>query len=220
LTHRETILSFLGEAGGPICDDCLSSHAGITPRQTINLNCNRMAQRNELARIDAVCHYCRSLKICNHVEAGTPIPPAAPDAVPDTGDTERLWHWEGNVQARLVTWLARDGWSIMSAANTAAKSAGKDIIAERDGRTLWVSVKGFPTGTQKTNPSTQARHWFSHAVFDLVMYRDQSDSAELALGLPDGFATYQNLAERVRWLRTNLPFSIFWVAESGSIRSD
>ncbi len=117
-----------------------------------------------------------------------------------------------------MTWLAKKGWTIRSAADTAAKTAGKDIVAERNGRTLWISVKGYPRGTQKTNPPTQARHWFSHAVFDLVRYRDESHSAELALGLPDGFATYQNLAERVRWLRSHLPFTIYWVRQSGEVR--
>ena len=46
-----------------------------------------------------------------------------------TDDPHKLWHWEGNVQDKLVTWLEQEGWTIRSAADTAAKSAGKDIIA-------------------------------------------------------------------------------------------
>lgn len=80
-------------------------------------------------------------------------------------------------------------------------------------------MKGYPRGTQKTNPSTQARHWFWHAVFDLVRYRDESNAANLALGLPDGYVTYKNLTDRVTWLRSNLPFRIYWVSESGEVRS-
>ena len=219
-THREIILTFLASANGPICDDCLSTRTGITPRQTINLNCNRMAKSNEIARSEMLqCHYCRAPKICNCLGRRLSIPkPVTP--VSKTGDPHQLWHWEGNVQSALVTWLAQHGWEIRSTADTAAKSAGKDIIAERDSRMLWVSVKGYPRGTPKTNPSTQARHWFSHAVFDLVLYRNQSESAELALGLPGGFTTYQNLAGRVEWLRSHLPFTIYWVSESGAVRHE
>jgi hypothetical protein len=220
VTHRDTILAFLASAGGPVCDDCLSARTGITPRQTVNLNCRRLEKMNQIARSQIMgCHYCRSEKICSVLSRGAVVPPKPPMPVAKTDDPHKLWHWEGNVQNRLVTWLEQEGWTIRSAADTAAKSSGKDIIAERDGRTLWVSVKGYPRGTRKTNPSTQARHWFSHAVFDLVRYRDESDTAELALGLPAGYATYQNLADRITWLRSNLPITIYWVSESGAVRS-
>ncbi len=55
-------------------------------------------------------------------------------------------------------------------------------------------------------------------MFDLVLYRDESNSADLSLGLPDGFATYKNLTDRVTWLRSHLPFTIYWVSESGEVR--
>ena len=179
-----------------------------------------MEKANQIARSETLgCHYCRTEKICNVRSQEAVVSPKPPAPVAKTDDPHKLWHWEGNIQAALVTWLANQGWTIRSAADTAAKTAGKDIIAECDGRTLWISVKGYPRGTQKTNPPTQARHWFSHAVFDLVRYRDESDSAELALGLPDGYVTYQNLANHVTWLRSHLPFTIYWVGESGGVRS-
>ena len=81
-------------------------------------------------------------------------------------------------------------------------------------------MKGYPGDPDGANPSTQARHWFSHAVLDVVRYRDESDRVLLAIGLPDGFVTYRNLASSVLWLRANLPFTIFWVDESGAIRVD
>jgi hypothetical protein len=31
---------------------------------------------------------------------------------------------------------------------------------------LWVTVKGYPKGTLKTNPSTQVVHWLNNAFFD------------------------------------------------------
>lgn len=221
MTHRDTIFGFLGKAGGPVCDDCVSEKTGIVPRQTVNLNCRRMAMAKQIERLEAViCHSCGKPKRCSSPLAGRTAAPLASKLTAPTSPLHDLWHWEGNVQGKLVSWLAGRGWAIRSAADTAAKSAGKDIVAERRGETLWVSVKGYPTGTAKTNPSTQARHWFSHAVFDLVLYRGESDSASLAIGLPDGFVTYQKLAARVSWLRKQLPFTLFWVDDAGRVRSE
>ena len=220
MTHRDTILVFLASANGPVCDDCLSIRTGISPRQTTNLNCRRMEKANQIKRCEAMgCHYCRTEKICNILLKNAVVFPNPPVPLSKTDDPHKLWHWEGNIQDRLVTWLEQKGWTIRSAADTAAKTAGKDIIVECDGRTLWISVKGYPRGTPKTNSATQARHWFCHALFDLVLYRDESDSAELALGLPDGFVTYPNLADRVTWLRAHLPFTIYWVSKTGKVRS-
>ncbi len=36
--------------------------------------------------------------------------------------------------------------------------------------------------------------------------------------MQDGLVTYRNPAASVLWLCGNLPFTIFWVAESGAIR--
>ncbi|MCL4221215.1 MAG: hypothetical protein KJZ65_07585 [Phycisphaerales bacterium] len=112
------------------------------------------------------------------------------------------------------------GWQIRSSANTASRESGKDVIAELDDRVLWVSVKGFPDSTARTNAPTQARHWFSGAVFDVVSYRDESPTAELAIALPEGFKTYLNLSKRVKWLRRSLPFRIYWVSQSGDVREE
>jgi hypothetical protein len=58
---------------------------------------------------------------------------------------ESEWHTEANVQALLVTALATDGWRILSVANTATKEHGIDVIASRDGQTVGIEVKGFPS---------------------------------------------------------------------------
>ena len=55
------------------------------------------------------------------------------------------WHTEANVQAFLVTALVSDRWRILSVANTATKEHGIDVIAARDGQTVGVEVKGFPS---------------------------------------------------------------------------
>jgi len=50
-----------------------------------------------------------------------------------------------------------------------------------------------------------------------VLYRDLDPTVLLAIGIPGRFSTYTNLIERVRWLRSNLPFEIFLVSEDGSV---
>ncbi|PHQ79908.1 MAG: hypothetical protein COB69_06995 [Phycisphaera sp.] len=57
-------------------------------------------------------------------------------------------------------------------------------------------------------------------MFDLVRYRSKDADVELAAAFPDGFVTYQNLTGRVGWLRENMPATIIWVAEDGTIRFD
>lgn len=117
----------------------------------------------------------------------------------------------------MVHYLRERGCNIVSAANTATKQQGKDIVAViPTGGRLWVSAKGYPEGTIRTNPRTQARHWFAHALFDLVLWHGEDTSVELVLALPDQ-STYHRLAERSRWFFTALNAQVFWVAESGHV---
>jgi len=88
------------------------------------------------------------------------------------------------------------------------------VAVAPDGSELWVSVKGYP----EKSPNVQARHWFSGAVFDLLLYRGQDPSAKLALALPQGFATYTNLLPRIDWLKQMMQFQVFWVSEDGTVR--
>lgn len=102
----------------------------------------------------------------------------------------------GNVQDRVVEHVQNLGYRVLSVANTATKQQGKDVIATSpSGRTLWISAKGYPVGTLKTNRRTQAQHWFAHALFDLVLWHGEDASVVLALALPE-HTTYRNLANR------------------------
>jgi hypothetical protein len=146
-----------------------------------------------------------------------PLPPQRTPAVAGDG---RSWYWEGTVQSTLVGHLASEGYRIKQVANTATKAAGVDIVAERSGRELWVTVKGYPVATSKTNAPVQARHWFSGAIFDAVLYRGERRDVDIVVGLPDGFATYQKLALRIGWLKEEMPFRFAWVSEAGKVREE
>jgi hypothetical protein len=132
----------------------------------------------------------------------------------------RSWFWEGNVQATVTTFLIEEGWTIVSIVDTASKEPGTDIVAERDDIPLWVTVKGFPVRTVKTQPYTQARHWFASALFDVACWRQEAPEAvRFAVALPV-FPTYQRLAERTRWLQIAAPFDYLWVSEAGDVRRE
>jgi len=105
------------------------------------------------------------------------------------------WFWEGNVQSKDINFLVSQNYQIRSVASTASHQTGIDIIAEKDGKNLWVSVKGYPQGTERTNASTQSRHWFKQAIFDIIEYRERDKEAFLAMAFPD-FPSYRNLAKK------------------------
>ena len=198
-----------------LCDDCLSEVTEVKPRQSINLNTRAMAGRKELMRPTEDCSRCRRTKIVNCLVTGRqPRSPALPPRQ-QAIDGQRPWYWEGNVQRRIVDFLRERGYVIQSEADTASRQQGKDIVARgADGRILWVTVKGFPEKSK--NP--QARHWFAGALHDLTRYRDEDESAVLAMGLPHGFTTYEALMKRHLAVRQFLAYQVYWVQQDGSVR--
>lgn len=92
-------------------------------------------------------------------------------------------------------------------------------MAEKNGEPIWVSVKGYPKGTDKTNPSVQAGHWFKQAIFDIIAYRERDRNVLLAVALPD-FPRYRSMAERITWIKPAANFYYFWVNESGDVVVD
>ena len=211
---RDRVLQTLANEG-PLCDDCLSVRANVHPRQTVNVNARSLQGEGRLTRSTDRCPRCRSQKIVNFPENAERLSQTrvADDSTPQEKQ-DRPWFWEGTVQAHIVSYLCSQGSEVLSLADTQSRERGKDIVAQSpDGRLLWISVKGYPERSQHV----QARHWFSGAIFDLILYRDENSDADLAIGLPAGFTTYENLACRVHWLRRELPFSILWVSEDGTV---
>jgi hypothetical protein len=204
---RDKLRSTLA-VSGPMCDDCLSSSAFIKPRQTVNARCRELETAGELVRNTDRCPQCKAIKITNRLLGKTekPTKPGGGDKklVISTPDNGKPWYWEGNVQNQIVRHLV---------SNTATREQGKDIVAVKNGKELWVSVKGWP----EKSPNMQARHWFAGALFDLILYKDLNPGVRLAIGIPTGYSTYQNLVGRVLWLRRNLPFEIITVSEHGAV---
>jgi hypothetical protein len=218
MASRDLVLTGIQRAEGTICDDCLTARLGLRARQVAHKEGTVLASLGSVGRGRAACGVCGREKLVSWRSTGLPAPAPAisADVALQAGQVERPWYWEGNVQSRLAGWLEGSGHRILRVANTATRESGKDIVAlAPDERELWVSIKGYP----ERSSYTQARHWFAGAVLDLILYRAENTRARLALGLPDGFATYTNLANRTAWLQLDMPFAIFWVSETGQVRS-
>jgi hypothetical protein len=133
------------------------------------------------------------------------------------GTADKPWFWEGHVQSAVVDYLRRAGYQIKSFADTASKQPGKDVIAiAPSGKTLWITAKGYPVGTVKTNPHTQARHWIAHALFDLILWHGEEPSVALGLAIPRK-DTYRKLVSRANWFLSAIQNCIYWVDEDGTV---
>jgi hypothetical protein len=229
-TVKERILEALKSNGKQVCDDCMVGLASLTRRQDSFLNGAQLEKEGLIRRFKDQCALCSKVKTVNILSAkGSSSPPVLAHEIPvkeertpqKTTSGEKPWHWEGNVQSALASWLARNGYRLIQVANTGTHAAGKDIIAlNPDGKEIWVTVKGFPEvkADTSTNPPIQARHWFSGAIFDTILYRNENPEVQIGVALPEGFQTYTTLAQRVQWYKQLVPFTFFWVSDDGSVR--
>ena len=173
-------------------------------------------------------------EIAGNVESRTTAPPLrvatpAPTAPRPTAALVEVggeWHTEANVQAALVTALAGEGWRILSVANTATKERGIDVIAARDGRTVGVEVKGFPSRNyadparageaKRTSPSTQAGHWYSQAVLAAMRLRGKEPEWGSVIALPD-FPRYRDIHAETAGSLAAAKIEIWWVDQAGTV---
>ena len=221
MTHKNDVLNFLIHDEGTLCDDCLSELTNIHPRQAIYQICSSLAAEGHIVRTVALCSACGRNKKTSRIatkDSGEAALDNTNITAHGSGEKQRPWYWEGNIQSKLAAWLAGRGYRIARVADTASRSRGVDIIAQdAQGKNLLVTVKGYP----ETSRYEQARHYFTGAVFDLILYRGESNSVQLGMGLPAGFATYVNLARKVQWMRAEiLPFDIYWISEDGQVRKE
>ena len=139
------------------------------------------------------------------------------------------WFWEGNIQERIIRYMKNaEGFHVVESANTAMKTQGPDILAERHGVRRRVAVKGYPSdkyvsGNKKgqkkpTNPILQARHWFAEAILELVLARSANPKLEIALGFPT-CTRYVNLLNSIRWFRDKMQLYSYLVSENGSVNT-
>lgn len=222
MTIRDRIIDHLKNHPEGIDDDDLAFNLGLKSRQQANSRCRQLEKEGFVKRVVI------GGKIHNfwaenfYPKTSTEIRVQENSLSAKTSKQQIAtpkfsnWFWEGNVQSKVINFLVSQKYQIRSVANTAFHQTGIDIIAEKNGKKLWVSVKGYPQGTEKTNASTQSRHWFKHAIFDIIDYRERDKEAFLAVAFPD-FRTYRNLSKKITWFQAAAKFIYIWVKEDGSV---
>lgn len=153
--------------------------------------------------------------------------PRRGDAQATPSSAAHEWHTEADVQSLLVNVLVREGWAIRSVADTATKERGIDVVAARDGQITGIEVKGFPSRhyadprrageTKKTQPSTQAGHWYAQAVLAAMRLRSREPEWRSVIALPN-FARYRTLYEETVSSLDAAKIEVWWVSEDGSLR--
>lgn len=143
------------------------------------------------------------------------------DAPPD-------WFWEGNVVDVLVGRLAEQGWAVESVADTQSKQTGVDIRATRNGETLLVEAKGYPSTAyrdsrraseqKKTNPSLQSQHWFSDALLKALRLQNKHPEATVAMAFPD-FPRYRTLYRETAPQLELLGIQVLFVSQEGTVET-
>lgn len=215
MTIRERIIGYLQNHPEGVDDDMLAEALGLSQRQQANARCRQLENEGLVVRrrLGGKIHNFwqnipqRPLLLDLHVDE------AVAQSHPVSSEP---WYWEGNIQAQVINHLASQKYLIRSVADTRSRQQGKDIVAERDEKELWITSKGYPKGTDRTQPSTQAGHWFKHAVFDVLEYRGENMSVGLGIALPD-FRRYRSLADRIAWLKPIVKFVYYWVQENNTV---
>jgi len=133
---------------------------------------------------------------------------------------------ETDVQASVVAALAAAGWAISSVANTATKEHGIDVIAEREGQTIGVEVKGFPglgyadparaDQRKRTRPSSQAVHWYSQAILAAMRLRTKHPEWRSVVALPD-HPRYRTLHSETAGSLAAAAIDVWWVDTAGDV---
>jgi hypothetical protein len=213
-TPKQQIISYLQKHPNGIDNDQLSRVLGLAGRQPVDLRLRELEQQGLVIRRRV------NRRILNFwagavVTSRTASPANTPESQKDRPKANH-WFWEGNVQSSAVRYLVLQGYRIRSVADTASHQPGIDIVAEKGGRTLWVTVKGFPRATERTNPSIQAANWFKQAIFDIIDYRGRNQAAVLAAAFPD-FIRYHALAKRIAWLKAAARFTYYWIGQSEDV---
>ncbi|MEA2528172.1 MAG: hypothetical protein QOF73_5399 [Thermomicrobiales bacterium] len=200
VTHADRIIGYLRSRIDGASDAEVAAVLGLS-HQRVNQVCRRLANPGQIARARG------EQSIVNRL---LDAPGGAIGPSNDDGEPPRGRDWEGNVQSEVVAFLSRTGWSIRRVAGTESREPGRDIEAEREGVRLWVTVKGYPTGTNRTAAPTQARHWFQSALFDVILWRGEDRAVRIAIALPRR-PTYLKLAARTTWFREAAQFQYLWV---------
>jgi hypothetical protein len=222
MSARDRIIALLRTHPDGLDDDVIAEKLGLSRRQQANSRCRELEREGIIER--------RSVagKIRNTLTGRSePVHVCAENVTGSTDvDPERPWCWEGSVVRAVASFLTARGWWIETIANTETGEPGADIKARRSDNVLIVEVKGYPSKTyergprkgqpKRTNPATQARHWFAEALLTALLRRADDGQHHVAIAFPE-FLAYTNLLTRVTESLKKLGLIVLLVQESGTV---
>jgi DNA-binding Lrp family transcriptional regulator len=222
MSARDRIIALLRTHPEGLDDDVIAEKLGLSRRQQANSRCREL-ERDGIVERRSVGGKIQNILTGNappvHVRAETVTGPADVDPC-------RPWCWEGTVVRSVTSFLTARGWSIEAIANTETGQPGADIKACRADSVLIVEVKGYPSKTyergprkgqpKRTNPPTQARHWFAEALLTALLRQAENRQHHVAIAFPE-FAVYTKLLTRVTESLKLLGLIVLLVQESGTV---
>ncbi len=141
-------------------------------------------------------------------------------------DVTTDWFREGNVVGVIARALEQGGWNIVGKADTHSEERGVDIQAIRNGWTLLVEAKGYPSKSYRdprrmgeikpTNPTNQAQQRFSRALLKVMRLQTKHPDAIIALGFPD-FPRYRALFKETYSGLAKLGIAMLTVHADGNV---
>lgn len=144
-------------------------------------------------------------------------------------EPEDDWFYESRIQQVIRDSLISDGWNLLEESTTSTREPGPDLLMEKNSEKLRIEIKGWPSknyikGTnkgqkKKTNPATQARHWFGESLLTLILAKCKDPNLQIAMGFPDK-NTYRKKWNEIKWLREKMDLSVYWVNEDRLVNND
>lgn len=138
---------------------------------------------------------------------------------------EDEWFEEGNVNRLVKNFLEKSGFEIVKF-NQDKKQKGHDIEAAKENQIIIVESKGYPSdkyvsGDSKgepkpTAPKLQSKHWFSDALFHLIVAKSENPKITIALGLPD-MEKYHEYVNKIKYFKEQFGLVCYFVNEKGQV---
>lgn len=160
--------------------------------------------------------------VAERVEVVLPSTVARPQGIEDR---ERGFP-EKRVQSLVVAFLAREGWTLSSEANTDTRERGIDVVAAKNGLTVGIEVKGYP-GTayadprragevKASHPSVQAGTYFAQAILTAMRLRASRPEMLSVIAVPDA-PRFRALAAEVHGSLTAAGIGVWLIDEDGGV---
>jgi hypothetical protein len=220
MSIRDRIIAELKGNPEGLDDDMLAKRLGLSHREQANSRCRALAQEGLVER-RSIGGKLRNVLIGSGVAAAL-----INDVEAAPTGSDKPWCWEGNVVRTVVSYLTDRGWTIEAIADTITGEPGADIRATRSDQILVVEVKGYPSkfyewgpkaGQKKrTNPPTQARHWFGEALLTALLRQSNGDTTQVVIAFPE-FDVYTKLFARIKQSIRQLGLMVLIVSESGRV---